>query len=128
MGEVSQKMGEASDTSEQPQEPLEPELPALPRLPEPPIVPYQRPKAAEDPTERFLKSRGIGSKDAGNMGKAMGIGTALVGSIMGGLVVGWLLDTYLIKTTTPYGLIGGFLLGTISGFVNLVRMANSLNQ
>ncbi|WP_395093140.1 AtpZ/AtpI family protein [Armatimonas sp.] len=125
---MSRKMGKVSDTLKKQQEPLEPELPALPRLPEPPTVVYQRPKAAEDPAERFLKSRGIGSKDAGSMGKAMGIGTALVGSIMGGLVVGWLLDTYLIKSTTPYGLIGGFLLGTVSGFVNLVKMANSLNE
>ena len=62
------------------------------------------------------------------MGKAMGIGTALVGSILGGVLLGWLVDKYLIKSATPYGLIGGFILGTISGFANLIKLANELNK
>ena len=111
-----------------PDEPDEPELPARPRLPDPPKMGYSRPKPLEDPAERFLKRRGITSQDAGNMGKAMGIGTALVGSIIGGVVVGLLADKFLIKSATPYGLIVGFLLGTISGFANLIRLSNALNK
>ena len=118
-----------SDTlSGTPDEPQEPELPPRAPLPEPPRATYQRPQPLVDPAERFLKSRGIGSTDAGNMGKAMGIGTALVGSIIGGVVVGWLFDRFLIKSATPYGLIVGFLLGTISGFANLIKLANQLNK
>lgn len=119
MGEVSQPTDE---------EPLEPELPPRPQVPEPPQVGYLRPKPIEDPAEKFLRSKGIGSQDAGNMGKAMGVGTALVGSIIGGVVVGWLADKFLIKASTPYGLIVGFLLGTISGFANLIKLANQLNK
>lgn len=106
----------------------EPALPPLPRFPEPPQVRYQRPRATEDPAERFLSRRGIGGKEAGNMGKAMGVGTALVGSIVGGVILGWLVDTYLIKAATPYGLIGGFILGTFSGFANLIKLTNDLNK
>lgn len=62
------------------------------------------------------------------MGKAMGIGTTLVSSIIGGVIVGWLLDTYVIKAATPYGLIVGFLLGTFSGFANMIKLANELNK
>ncbi len=120
-------MGKVSTKSEA-EELIEPELPARPRLPEPPQVSYQRPRSIEDPAERYLKRRGIGGEDAGNMGKAMGIGTALVGSIIGGVLVGWLFDKYLIKSATPYGLIVGFLLGTISGFANLIKLANALNK
>lgn len=115
----------ATDSDEEAQEPA---LPPRPRLPDPPRVSYQRPRSPEDPAERFLRGRGIGGKDAGTMGKAMGIGTALVGSILGGVLLGWLADKYLIKAATPYGLIGGFILGTISGFANLIKLANELNK
>jgi Putative F0F1-ATPase subunit Ca2+/Mg2+ transporter len=120
VGKVSQKGDE---------EPIpEPALPARPRLPDPPKLGYQRPRPIEDPAERFLARRGIGSRDAGSMGKAMGVGTALVGSIIGGVVLGLLADKFLIKSVTPYGLIVGFLLGTISGFANLIKLANELNK
>ena len=62
--------------------------PSPPDLPDPPKTSYQRPKPIEDPAERFLKSRGIGAEDAGKMGKAMGAGTALMGSLVGGVVLG----------------------------------------
>jgi hypothetical protein len=114
--------------TESDEEILEPALPPRPRLPDPPKVSYQRPRSLEDPAEHFLRRRGIGGEDAGKMGKAMGIGTALVGSILGGVLLGWLVDTYLIKAATPYGLIGGFILGAISGFANLIKLANELNK
>jgi Putative F0F1-ATPase subunit Ca2+/Mg2+ transporter len=97
-------------------------------VPDPPQASYKRPVPVEDPAERFLSRRGIGGQNPGDMGKAMGIGTALVGSILGGVFLGWLVDTYLIKSATPYGLITGFLLGTISGFANVIRLANELNK
>lgn len=102
--------------------------PLAPRLPEPPQAGYQRPRRKADPAEAFLARRGLGGADAGNMGKAMAMGTSLVGSILAGALLGWLADTYLIKATTPWGLIVGFLLGTISGFTNLVKLANEINK
>ena len=106
-----------------------PELPPTPRLPDPPQPAHRRPRKPEDPAEKFLARRGITAGDAGNMGKAMGIGTALIGSILGGVLVGWLADTYLIHPKdTPWGLIAGFLLGCVSGFTNLIKLGNALNK
>jgi hypothetical protein len=104
------------------------DVPRAPALPEPPPVRYQRPVAKPDPAERFLKGRGIGGQDAAQMGKGFSIGTALVGSIIGGVVVGWLADTYLIQSATPWGLIAGFVLGCVSGFANLIKLANAMNR
>lgn len=98
------------------------------KLPEPPRASYQRPKAKTDPTEAFLTRRGLGGNDAGNMGKAMAMGTALVGSILAGALLGWASDTYVIKSTQPWGLIIGFLLGTVSGFMNLIKLASEINK
>ena len=98
-------------------------------LPDPPKANYRRPPRPEDPAQKFLARRGITASDAGSMGKAMGIGTALIGSILGGVFLGWLADTYLIHPKdTPWGLITGFLLGCISGFANLIKLGNALNK
>jgi F0F1-type ATP synthase assembly protein I len=107
--------------------PETPRIPETPRVPDPPKATYQRPTRAEDPAERFLKKRGIGPDDTGNMGQAFGIGTALVGSIIAGTLLGWLLDHYVIHPKeTPWGLIGGFFLGCVSGFANLMKLAGRL--
>jgi hypothetical protein len=105
-----------------------PSVPTAPELPDPPEVHYQRPVPKADPATQFLTRRGLGGRDAGNMGKAFGIGTGLVGSILGGVFLGWLADRYLIHQATPWGLIGGFLLGVTSGFVNLIKLSNDLNK
>lgn len=119
---------EASAGSSEEEEELAPPLPPRPTLPEPPTVGYRRPEPPPDPTEGPFRRRGLGAREVGTMGKAMGIGTTLVSSIIGGVIVGWLLDTYVIKAATPYGLIVGFLLGTFSGFANMIKLANELNK
>ncbi|MES2463774.1 MAG: AtpZ/AtpI family protein [Armatimonadota bacterium] len=77
-------------------------------------------------------SGGIGDDEAGeyrNMGIASTIGFSLVGSIIAGTVLGLLVDRYLLhSTTTPWGLIIGFLAGVLSGFISLVRVTNRLNK
>ena len=104
-------------------------LPPTPKLPDPPKPAYSRPKTSVDPAQKFLEARGIGASDTGAMGKAFGIGTALVGSILAGAFLGWLADRYLIHPKdTPWGLIAGFLLGCVSGFTNLIRIGNELNK
>jgi F0F1-type ATP synthase assembly protein I len=105
------------------------ELPPSPKLPDPPRATYSRPRRAPDPTERFLEKRGLGGETSAGMGHAMGIGTGLVGSILAGTGLGWLMDRYLIHPiATPWGLIGGFCLGCLSGFVNLIYRAEALNK
>lgn len=64
-----------------------------------------------------------------NMGIASTIGFSLVGSIIAGTVLGWLVDRYLLHSTgTPWGLVVGFLAGVLSGFISLIRVANRLNK
>lgn len=81
-----------------------------------------------------LQSAGAGSgeDEAGeyrNMGIATTIGFSLVGSIVAGTVLGWLVDRYLLHSTgTPWGLILGLLAGVLSGFISLFRVANRLNK
>jgi F0F1-type ATP synthase assembly protein I len=67
--------------------------------------------------------------DYRNMGIASTIGFSLVGSIVAGTVLGLLVDRYLLhSTTTPWGLIIGFLAGVLSGFISLIRVTNRLNR
>ena len=98
---------------------------ALPGVPE---AKYERPKPPPDPA---LRGGGISplSPDLRGMGEASTIGITLVASIAIGTGLGWLVDTFLLKSGgTPWGLIAGFFLGVASGFVNLVRVANRLNK
>ncbi|MBC8103758.1 MAG: AtpZ/AtpI family protein [Cytophagales bacterium] len=62
------------------------------------------------------------------MGVASTIGFSLVGSIIVGTGLGLLADRYLLRSTTPWGLIFGFFAGVISGFVSLIRVTNRLNK
>lgn len=98
-------------------------------LPTAPRIEFERPALPEDrrPEGGFrLRPSGM---DLRGMGAASTIGITLVASIAIGTGFGWLVDTYLLRSTgTPWGLIVGFLLGTASGFINLVRVANALNR
>ena len=108
-------------------------------LPPVPQVSYGRPQTqtAREVRPGELTGRsgggGIGlvgsSRDVKGSGIALSIGTNLVAAIIVGTGLGWLVDKYLLhSTTTPWGLIVGFLLGTVAGFVGLIRAANQLNK
>jgi F0F1-type ATP synthase assembly protein I len=107
-------------------------------LPEAPRVTFERPKTRaaqgereEEGTEvvRFGKAGSLSGKDLRSAGIASTIGWGLVASIAGGALLGHLVDRYLLgNPATPWGLIVGFLLGVVSGFVNLIRVANRLNR
>lgn len=113
-------------------------------LPPVPTVNIERPStqtAQKDRPAASGPSVGVGSVLGGRMltgggegnlrstGQAMTIGTSLVASIIVGTLFGWLADKYLLHSAgTPWGLIVGFMLGTASGFVNLIRVANQLNR
>lgn len=47
----------------------------------------------------------------------------LLGGILGGLVLGWLVD--VLAGTTPWGLLVGLFLGIVVAFRNIFRMANT---
>ena len=72
---------------------------------------------------------GLSGSDLRGVGAASAIGITLAVSIGLGTGLGWLADKYLLHSSgTPWGLIVGFLFGTTSGFINLVRVTNSLNK
>lgn len=98
-------------------------------LPEAPRVEFQRPTLPQaDPLAKNPRLTSL-MTDLRGMGAASTIGITLVASIAIGTGLGWLADKLIGGGSgTPWGLIIGFLLGTASGFVNLVRVANRLNR
>ncbi|MBV7257091.1 AtpZ/AtpI family protein [Pacificimonas sp. WHA3] len=60
------------------------------------------------------------------VGNAFAQGTRLalelVAGILVGAALGYFLDSWL--GSSPFGMIGGFLLGMVAGFVNLMRAVN----
>lgn len=98
-------------------------------LPEVPKTEFHRPTLPQaDPLAKYPKMKNLPEELQG-AGAASTIGLNLVVSIVIGTGLGWLADRYLLGgPATPWGLIIGFLLGTVSGFVNVVRVANRLNK
>jgi hypothetical protein len=112
----------------EPPDSTEPEidLPPMPRMPDPPKLSYRRPEPA---TSRLRGPRGIriDAAEARGMGTGWNIATALVSSLIAGTLLGMAVDRYLVKSQTPWGLIVGFLLGTLSGFANVFAIASRLD-
>ena len=98
-----------------------PELPDLPELPEAPLL---------KPTLPPLKGRTArqieGEDTARRMGLAYVLPTALIAPIVIITLAGWWLDDHFHKS--PWFTLGGALLGTVSGFVNMIRIAGKMDQ
>jgi F0F1-type ATP synthase assembly protein I len=72
---------------------------------------------------------GMGTRGLRGSSMALTVGTTLVASIGMGVGLGWLADRYLLHSReTPWGLIVGFLVGVVYGFMNLIRVANRINS
>jgi ATP synthase protein I len=65
-----------------------------------------------------------GAKNGAAMGKALRVSTELIGGIVVGSGLGWLLDQWL--KTFPAFFIIGFLLGSAAGMMNVIRAAASI--
>jgi len=115
-----------------------PEEIVMPRgsdLPEPPKAAYQRPNLRRDTdplpegSNSVLAAVGQRSRNLRSLGVGGTIGISLVVSIGVGTGFGWLADKYLLHSTQmPWGLIVGFMVGVGSGFYNLIRVTNQLNE
>jgi ATP synthase protein I len=57
---------------------------------------------------------------------AFSVGTVVVSNIIGGVVVGYLLDRWL--KTAPWLLLAGIVLGTVGAFASLFRIVSRLNK
>ncbi len=96
-----------------------PEVPPTPALPEVPQVQFERPKLPGGPSPAFQRS-------ARAVSLAFSIGFALAGPIILGALVGYWLDARL--GTSPNWTMVLILVGIIAGFIQLIRIANRLNQ
>jgi F0F1-type ATP synthase assembly protein I len=67
------------------------------------------------------------SKDSeqSKLGLALAAGTAISSNIVGGIIVGYLLDRWF--QTAPWMLITGICLGTVGAFITLYRIMARLN-
>lgn len=95
--------------------------------------------APDDPTDEALRrlddrlgaleasqTRKVVSFEAGGSGAAYRLVAELVGGVLAGLGFGWLLDQFL--HTTPFGLIGGVLIGAGVGVALVVRSATAMSD
>jgi ATP synthase protein I len=60
----------------------------------------------------------------GALGLGLRIGIELVAALCVGLALGWLADRYI--GTRPWGLIGGFFLGSAAGVMNVFRAVRGM--
>ncbi len=113
-------MPDPHETNRQPSEPIE--LPTVPPLPELPDAPKLQPNLPRREKPVLEES----SEQYQRMGIAYTIPLALAAPIIALLLLGAWLDKVL--HTSPGFTLGGALLGTISGFINMIRIANKLNK
>lgn len=85
----------------------------------------QPPPGFDERLKRLEAERGLSESKAakkaekGGLNQGMRAGTDLVGGVLFGIGVGYGLDRWL--GTTPWCLIGFFLLGAAAGFLNVYR-------
>ncbi|HMV49343.1 MAG TPA: AtpZ/AtpI family protein [Blastocatellia bacterium] len=68
----------------------------------------------------------IRNSDPSKLALAFSVGMVLVSNIVGGIVLGYLLDRWL--GTRPWLLLVGIVLGSVGGFAALYRVVSRLNQ
>lgn len=110
-------------------------VPAANALPPPPRMEISRPTLPGENDKKTsragfgaLRGAEFGEGDLRSLGEASTIGWTLALSVVIGAGLGYLVDKFVLHSgATPWGLIVGFLLGTASGFVNLVRVSNRLS-
>ena len=60
------------------------------------------------------------------MGSAFKLGTELVSAVLVGTIIGFILDTWF--DTKPWLIILFFLLGSIAGILNVIKVAKKMQQ
>lgn len=97
----------------------EPEIPHT-ELPEPPEWEWKR----EPPPAENKPTVSAGPSYSRGMGLALAIGFAFVGPVLGGVLIGALIDHGFGGTWSIVGL----LVGTVVAFATLIRLVNKLND
>ena len=109
---------------------MEPEEPKrlTPEVPEPPRLEYERPSSKDKEVVRGPRGVQVGISEMRGMGAGWEIAWSLVSTILAGILLGLAADRWLIRAATPWGVIVGVLLGSISGFAKMLQLANRTNQ
>ena len=98
-------------------------------LPDPPKMDFVRPvlkKTTFIPPGRYAK---VAPEQMRNFGLAASAGWTLFGAVIGGIVLGMVVDKFLLKNPpTPWGLIIGFFVGLVVGFMQLARILQQMNR
>jgi F0F1-type ATP synthase assembly protein I len=98
-----------------------PKLPPVPDLPDAPVLKPNLP-----PREKRSAKEKEEQADARQMGLAYVLPTALAAPVVLLTLAGWWLDNHFHKS--PYFTLGGALLGTVSGFINMIRIAGKMDR
>ena len=98
------------------------ELPEVPDVPQLPETPKLKPNLPRLPQSRETEE----TKEYRRMGIAYTIPVTLVTPIVLLTLIGWWLDERFHKS--PIFVLCGALLGTLVGFINMIRLVNRLND
>jgi F0F1-type ATP synthase assembly protein I len=98
-----------------------PELPPVPELPETPVLKPNLPAREKRSTKDMEKDH-----SARQMGLAYVLPTALAAPVVLLTLGGWWLDDRF--RLSPYCTLSGALLGTVSGFINMIRIAGKMDR
>ena len=64
-------------------------------------------------------------EDVRNQGMAFSMGVVFFGSVAFMLFLGWLID--LLAGSSPWGIVGGIVLGSIIGFIQFFRLSSQMH-
>jgi F0F1-type ATP synthase assembly protein I len=98
-----------------------PAVPDIPDLPEAPLLKPNLPRLDKRSARQIE-----GEDTARRMGLAYVLPTALIAPIVLLTLAGWWLDDHF--HLSPYCTLGGALLGTVTGFINMIRIAGKMDQ
>jgi ATP synthase protein I len=85
-------------------------------------------KRLDEGLDAFDKKRARPSTlggDAGSMGEGYRLLAGLIGGVLGGLGLGWTVDYF--AHTSPFGLVGGLLIGIVLSTYAAVRTAGRMS-
>jgi len=66
------------------------------------------------------------AEEAQSVGQGYRLLAVLISGVLGGLGLGWFVDH--VAHTTPFGLIGGLLIGTVASIYSMVRSAMRMSD
>ena len=91
----------------------------------PPGIPESLRAPVQEPTSQAVKWKHAPDegKVTGDMARAFSMGTGLVASVVGMVVLGWALERWVFPKATPWLMLGGCFVGLVAGMWSFFREA-----